>query len=105
MALAVAKVKALVRPPKDKYYDMMLSRWRHIRLFLPKLLDTINFEGTETVKPILEAWQFLRSIEDKKKPDMKDAPLGVVSKSWVKLVVGADGEIDRKAYTFCLQVT
>ena len=102
LAMAVAKVKALVRPPEDKYYDMMLSRWRHIRLFLPKMLNTINFEGTESVKPILEAWQFLRSIEDKKKPDMKDAPLDVVSKSWVKLVVGVDGEIDRKAYTFCL---
>jgi len=102
LALAVAKVKVLVRPPEDKYYDMMLSRWRQIRLFLPKLLDTINFEGTEAVKPILEAWQFLRSIEGKKKPAMKDAPLDVVSKSWVKLVVGVDGEIDRKAYTFCL---
>ncbi len=102
LALAVAKVKALVRPPEDKYYDMMLSRWRHVRLFLPKLLDTINFEGTEAVKPILEAWQFLRSIEGKKKPAMKDAPLGVVNKNWVKLVVDVEGEIDRKAYTFCV---
>jgi hypothetical protein len=38
LTLAVAKVKALVRPPEDKYYDLMLSRWRHIRLFLPKML-------------------------------------------------------------------
>ena len=102
LTLAVAKVKALVRPPEDKYYDLMLSRWRHVRLFLPKLLDTINFEGTEAVEPILEAWQFLRSIEGKKNPAMKDAPLAVVSKSWVKLVIGEDDQIDRKAYTFCV---
>jgi TnpA family transposase len=102
LTLAVAKVKALVRPPEDKYYDLMLSRWRHVRLFLPKLLDTINFEGTEAVEAILEAWQFLRSIEGKKNPAMKDAPLAVVSKSWVKLVIGEDDQIDRKAYTFCV---
>jgi hypothetical protein len=51
---------------------------------------------------MLEAWQFLRSIEGKKNPVMKDAPLAVVSKSWVKLVIGADERIDRKAYTFCV---
>ncbi len=98
----IAKVKALVRPSDDKYYDMMLSHWRHVRLFLPKLLDTINFEGTEAVKPILEAWEFLRSIEGKKKPVLKDAPTSVINKSWIKLVMGVDGEIDRKAYTFCV---
>jgi TnpA family transposase len=102
LTTAVAKVKELVRPPEDKYYDKMLSRWRHIRIYLPKLLDTIEFKGTEAVKPILEAWQFLRSIEGQKNPVMKEAPIAVVKKSWVKLVIGADGEIDRKAYTFCV---
>ena len=66
----------------------MLTRWRHIRIFLPKLLDTIEFKGAEAVKPILEAWQFLHSIEGKKNPSMKDAPITVVNKSWVKLVLG-----------------
>jgi TnpA family transposase len=102
LTAAVTKVKELVRPPEDKYYDKMLTRWRHIRIFLPKLLNTIEFKGTEAVKPILEAWQFLRSIEGQKNPVMKDAPIAVVKKSWVKLVIGADGEIDRKAYTFCV---
>lgn len=102
LTAAVIKVKELVRPPEDKYYDKTLTRWRHIRIFLPKLLNTIEFKGTEAVKPILEAWQFLRSIEGQKNPVMKDAPIAVVKKSWVKLVIGADGEIDRKAYTFCV---
>ncbi|MBA3922645.1 MAG: Tn3 family transposase, partial [Nostocaceae cyanobacterium] len=98
----IAKVKALVRPKNDKYYDLMLTHWRHVRLFLPKLLDTINFEGTEAVQPIMLAWEFLRSIEGKKKPEMKNAPTDVINKSWVKLVMGVNGEIDRKAYTFCV---
>jgi TnpA family transposase len=102
LTTAVTKVKELVRPPEDKYYDRMLSRWRHIRIFLPKLLNTINFKGSKAVKPMLEAWQFLRSIEGQKNPAMKDAPIAMVNKSWVKLVIGADGEIDRKAYTFCV---
>ena len=102
LAQAVAKVKELARPDDEEYYDTMLSRWRHVRLFLPKLLHTIDFEGTEAATPILSALEFLRSIERKKKPDMSAAPLAVVNKGWTKLVVGAEGEIDRKAYTFCV---
>jgi hypothetical protein len=102
LAQAMAKVEALARPPEDNYYDLMLSRWRHVRKFLPKLLLTIDFEGTESAVPISDALQFLRSIEGQKKPDMSTAPLAVVSKNWARLVVGAQGEIDRKAYTFCV---
>jgi len=44
LAQAMAQVKALARPPDDDYYDVMLCRWQHIRLFLPRLLHTISFE-------------------------------------------------------------
>jgi len=102
LAQAVAKVKALARPPEDEYHDLMLSRWRQVRIFLPQLLETIEFSGTETSAPILSAWEFLRSIEGKVRPELSVAPLTLVNKGWARLVIEANGEINRKAYTFCV---
>ena len=102
LAGAIAKVEQLARLPDDNYYEFMLSRWRHVRLFWPRLLNTIDFQGTEAGEVILEALQFLKTIEGKKKPDLSAAPLAVVTKSWAKLVIDAEGKVDRKAYTFCV---
>jgi len=102
LAEAVNKIKALARPPDDNYYDLMLSRWRHVRLFLPVLLKNIEFQATEAGTAIKEAWEFLKSIEGQRNPSMSDAPRTLVTKSWVLLVKGSDGIIDRKAYTFCI---
>lgn len=99
---AVSKVEALARPPDDDYYDVMMRRWKYIRLFLPRLLHTINFEGTETGQPILDALHFLHSIEGRRKLDMSMVPLACVSKSWLRLVLNSQGEVDRRAYTFCV---
>ncbi|NJL11450.1 MAG: hypothetical protein HC908_18525 [Calothrix sp. SM1_7_51] len=50
----------------------------------------------------MKAWRFLSSIEGLYKPKMKEAPLEVVSKSWARWVIGKNGQIDRRAYTFCV---
>lgn len=99
---ALKKVKSLARPTEDEMLDTILSRWRYVRIFLPKLLSKIKFSGMENAQPILEALDFLRSIEGKTRPDMSAAPLKVVTKSWSRLVVNSDGVIDRRAYTFCV---
>ena len=99
---AISKVEALARPPDDDYGDVMMRRWKHIRIFLPRLLHIIQFEGTEAGQTILEALQFLHAIEGRKKPDMSVAPLAFVSKSWLRLVKTGNSEVDRRAYTFCV---
>lgn len=102
LALAVNRVKALARPPDDNYYELMRSRWRHVRLFLPKLLRVIEFQGTEAGSDLLEALNFLKAIEGTRKPKLSTAPLAIVSKSWAKWVIKDDGTVDQKAYTFCV---
>jgi TnpA family transposase len=99
---AVEQVLELARPPDDNYYQELLGRWRQVRRFLPTLLRTIDFQSLIAGKPILAAWRFLASIEGINKPKMESAPLEVVSKSWVRWVVGKDRKIDRRAYTFCV---
>ena len=53
-------------------------------------------------KKVLEAWQFLQSIEGKRNPKMDAAPLKIVDKKWAIWVIDEQGSIDRKAYTFCV---
>lgn len=101
LAMAMAQVEALTRPPDDDYYDVMMRRWKHVRIFFPRLLHIINFEGTEAGRPILEALRFLHTVEGRRKFDASAVPLACVSKSWLRLVVNPKGEVDRRAYTFC----
>lgn len=102
LALAVAKVKSLARPEEDEYYDLLLSRWRGIRIFLPSLLSQIEFSSSENAAYILDALLFLRAIEGQNRPDMSAAPLKVITKGWTRYCINPNGTIDRKAYTFCV---
>lgn len=101
LAQAVVKVEEVARPPEDDYYPELLERWGHIRRFLPTLLRTIEFQATIAGQPILKAVEFLKTIERKANPKMNLAPLNGISKGWQQLVVQPNGEIDRRAYTFC----
>ena len=55
LAEAVEQVESLARPSDDQYYPEILSRWRTVRLFLPTLLNTVEFQATKAGKPILTA--------------------------------------------------
>ncbi len=102
LSSAIADVEELARPPEDNYYQELIQQWRAVRRFLPKLLSIIDFEGNQAGQKILEAWQFLQSIEGQRKPKMDAAPLKIVDKKWATWVVTPDGIIDRRAYTFCV---
>ena len=101
LAKAVATVGDLAHPPGDNYYDDLSSRYSTIRRFLPLLLQTISFRAAEGGQPVLEAWDFLKSIEGQKKPAMSQAPRAVVSRSWRSCVFRTRRQVDRRYYTFC----
>ena len=102
LTAAITSVEELARPPEDNYYAELIQQWRAVRRFLPKLLSIIDFEGNQAGQKILEAWQFLQSIEGNKKPKMDSAPLKIVDKKWATWVIDENGSIDRRAYTFCV---
>src|SRR5260370_192664 len=60
---AAATVAELVRPPDDRYFEDLPSRYTHVRRFLPSLLRLVTFDGTDAGKPVLAAWDFLRRQE------------------------------------------
>lgn len=102
LAEAITQVESLARPEDDQYYPEVLARWRTVRQFLPLLLKTIGFQATKAGQPILEAVQFLKSIEGKQKPKMDNAPQSIVTKGWSRWVNLPEGGLDRRAYTFCV---
>ncbi len=98
---AVTMVGEIARPSDDAYFEDLLTRYPMVRRFLPRLLDGIRFDATQAGQSVLDALDFLWSIEGRRKIDIGEAPLEVVSKAWRHLVLGADGQLDRRYYTFC----
>jgi TnpA family transposase len=106
LTAAARTVGELAAPPDDRqtYFETLLTRYSHVRQFLPRLLRTVTFAGTAAGKPVLAALEFLRCIEGEKHAKMREAPLAVVNRAWRRLVLprhGSRRHVDRRAYTFC----
>ena len=99
---ALETIWSIARPPDHDYQKELMSRWSTLRRFLPAVLKTIQFQSTPAATPVLEAVEFLREIEALRKVDMDDAPREVLTKPWQKFAFTADGDLDRRAYTFCV---
>lgn len=102
LRVAIDTVAALARPPDDHYYPELVERYGRVRRFLPTLLRTIVFEGTQAGQSVLDALHFLATIEGQHKPELSAAPMEVVSGSWRRWVLTAQGQVDRRAYTLCV---
>lgn len=99
---AAATVAELARPPDDRYFEDLPSRYTHVRRFLPSLLRLVTFDGTDAGKPVLAAWDFLRRQETQRpRPRWVDAPLDVATGVWRPIVEPNPGQIDHRAYTLC----
>jgi hypothetical protein len=101
MRRAVETVDALARPADDNYKEELVERYLRVRRFLPFVLRHVQFQGTATGHLVLDALQFLRSIEGKRGTVVDDAPLEIVSPAWRRLVIENDNRVNRPAYTLC----
>lgn len=100
IAKAVEAVSALVRPPDDVYYCELSEGYNSVRRYFPAVLNHIGFDANPAGKPVVEALAWLRCHETEKV--IETAPMEVVSKAWARYVLSAKGEIDHRAYTFCV---
>lgn len=85
----------------------LLRRYPSVRRFLPSLLAIVRFEATGAGNPVLDALDALRGIEGRPgRVTAASVPLALVSGQWRRLVLAspqlADGELDRRASTFCV---
>jgi TnpA family transposase len=98
---ALANVEELVRPPDDVYYRELDGRYRAIRIFLPTLLQHIQFGSSPAGEPVAAGFNWLRSHEMHIKPEPQ-APRNVITKPWQRHVLREDDSVDPRAYTFCV---
>jgi TnpA family transposase len=98
---AMATIDELTRPPDDRYYPELQAKYRSVRRYLPHVLTSIQFKGTQAATPIVEALDFLKSLEIENKRSMSGAPAEFINYPWKRYVFDEDGTIDRQAYTFC----
>lgn len=104
LAAAAVRVGELARsddaPPA---YADLLTRYPYVRRFLPALLQTITFDGTEAGQPVLAALRYLKGLEGQARWKLRDAPREVVSRAWQPVVFPHGGPVaDRRYYTFCV---
>jgi TnpA family transposase len=102
LAAAVTAVGNLAQPRGDRSVTPLLARYPLVRRFLPTLLRTITFAGTAASQPVREALQFLAEAEGQRRPDFRAAPRAVIPRAWRRSVLLPNGQVDRRASTFCV---
>ena len=101
LADAVGAMARLARSPDERARQLVLSRYRGVRRYLPALLETITFLANDAGEPILAALDGLRQASGQRTLTPELLPTGFVSRPWRPLVEPRPGEIDRGAYTMC----
>jgi hypothetical protein len=97
---SVQQIDALVRPPEDVYYKELRTSYRRVRRFLPTLLKTVVFRASPAGGPLIEAIDYLKTLDGDKKKATAKPPLDIVDAAWRRYVV-CEGQVDLQAYTFC----
>lgn len=98
---SVQKIHELVRPYGDYLQDEMIAQYGRVRRFLPKLLSSIEFKAGPAGASTLEALQYLANIFVFRQKSFDDAPIGIVSNRWKRLVFDSDGKVNKQGYTLC----
>ncbi len=103
-------VVAKTRPAEDVQAEDLVKRYSMVRRFLPKLFVSLGLDATPAGRPILQAWRALAGLEGRKRIQVEEVPLEVVTGSWEQLVSKDEGKdngkdeglLDRPAYTLCV---
>ncbi|MCB5194997.1 Tn3 family transposase [Deefgea salmonis] len=98
---ALEEVNALIRPANDVFLHALEERYRGVRRFLPDLLARLHFGANPTGEAVVAGLEWLHKNLKRKQAE-SDAPQDVVAKSWKKHIFGKDGELDMRAYVFCV---
>ncbi|WP_201715524.1 Tn3 family transposase [Rossellomorea arthrocnemi] len=99
MIASVEEAKQLSRPIDYDYLDLLERRFFYLRKYTPTLLKSLEFQSTQSAKPLIEALDIIKNMNDSGKRKVPEgAPLGFVSNRWQKHVYDEDGSINRHYY-------
>jgi TnpA family transposase len=96
---SVTEAEGLAMPANFDYLDFLEAGHKHVRRYAPALLEAFDFKAAPSAKPLLEAVEVLKDMNDKGKRKVpEDAPTSFVKPRWRDHVVDDNDEIDRKYY-------
>ena len=86
-------------PANFDYLDFLEAGHAHVRRYAPALLEAFDFKAAPPSKPLIEAVEVLKEMNEKNKRKVpEEAPISFVKPRWRDHVVGSEGEIDRRYY-------
>ena len=100
---SVQQIDSLVRPPEDVYYKELRTSYRRVRRFLPILLQTVGFEASPAGVPLIEAIDYLKTLEGNKKKAPAEPPLDIVDPAWRGHVI-CGGQVDPQRTRFAFWI-
>ncbi len=98
---SIDTVNELARSYDDDFQNEMVEQYGRVRRFLPRLLRHIDLKASPAGQPTLEAHKYLACLLENRKQILEKAPLGIVSKSWKRIVFDNEGRVNKRGYTLC----
>ena len=98
---SIATVNSLVRTEGD-FYNEMVNQYGRVQRFLPTLLKNITFKAAPSGETLLEALNYLASIDGSRKQILKNPPVGCVTTAWKKQIYDENNCITKQTYTLCV---
>jgi TnpA family transposase len=96
---SVAEAQELAMPQSFDYLDFLEAGHTYVRRYAPALLEAFEFRAAPSARPLLDAVEVLREMNEKGKRKVpENAPVSFVKPCWRDHVLGGDGEIDRRYY-------
>ncbi len=71
---SVAMVNELARPPEEHFHQEMVEQYGRVKLFLPTLLDNIQFECAPAGASTMAVLNYLKELGSTRKQTLDDAP-------------------------------
>jgi TnpA family transposase len=84
-------------------FHELFNHYSSIRQFLPMLLESIEFKANASSKYILDAWEFLKQEEKRKRKQKKfykNVPCIGISEDWKRVVIYDKSRVFACGYTF-----
>jgi TnpA family transposase len=104
---AVLNVTELTMTVEDSQTEIWQKIHQGIAQFISPMLESIEFDGAVTAKPLLEGVAFAKRLSKVSRAEWGLPPRGFIPKSWLPLIFsngskGIDGDFDRSKYLVCL---
>lgn len=98
---SINTVNSLVSRDGD-FYEEMIDQYGRVQRFLPVLLNNITFKAAPAGEPILQALNYLKSIDGGRKQILKNPPVDFITSAWKKKIYDENNCITKQAYTLCV---